>query len=239
MVRIAAHEHEPVVDPVGDPEAHHLGVEVGGRLHVGNREGDVAELERPDAVHLMVRAEIVPFREQVDGRALVVLEGQHPAHAGHGVVAQLAVDAVGRERLGELAEIGIRRDLEGEPGAARLVGLLELDHQQPGLGRQEGAVLLALGEDEPGDVRPIGDLLLDVGRLEGRVADASGLDHDYLRTGIRLSAAGDHSPPVSAPPYQRPGMRTPPCQGKRIWRKVRAQSRIEPNGRQRAWPATS
>ena len=74
MVRVAAHEHEPVLDPVRDLKAHHLGVEIGRRLHVRNVEGDVAELERSDAGNLVMLAEIAPFGEQVDAGAFVVLE---------------------------------------------------------------------------------------------------------------------------------------------------------------------
>ena len=59
----------------------------------------MSELERPDPRHLGVLAEIAPVLEQLDGRALVVLEGEHLADAGNGVVAQLALDAV----LAELA----------------------------------------------------------------------------------------------------------------------------------------
>ena len=94
-------------------------------------ERDVAELERADAAHLVVRAEILPLREQVDCGALVVLEGEHLAHAGNGIVAQLALDAVLRELLGELVEIRIGRDLERQPGAMRAIGLLELDDSSP------------------------------------------------------------------------------------------------------------
>jgi hypothetical protein len=50
----------------------------------------VAELERADADRLQMLAEITPFLEQRDRRALVVLERQHLADAGNGVVAQLA-----------------------------------------------------------------------------------------------------------------------------------------------------
>ena len=87
-----------------------------------------------------MRAKVAPFLEQVDRGALVVLEGEHLTHAGDGIVAQLAGDAVGRKVPGELAEIGIGRHLEGEPVAVRAIRLLELHHQQPGLGGEKDGV---------------------------------------------------------------------------------------------------
>src|SRR6516162_7859174 len=204
VIGIAAQEYEPVLDPVGDPETQYLRVEVRHDLHVGNREGDMAELERSYAVHLMMRAEIAPLLEQVDRRPFVVLESQHRSHAGHGIVAQLALDAIGRQRLRKLSKLRVGRDLERQPGARVSIGLVDLDHEQAGLGRQEGAVLLALGQDQAGNVRPIGDLLLDVGRLEGGVTDASWLDHDWTPVAqLEWAAAGDRSLPLSAAPYSR------------------------------------
>ena len=49
------------------------------------------------------------------------------------------------------------------------------------LGGEEGAVLLALGHDQSHEFVVVSDRLLQVGRLEGGVADASGLDHRSLR----------------------------------------------------------
>src|SRR5262249_1647871 len=108
VIGIAAQEHEPVLDPVGDPETQSLRVEVRHDLHVVNREGDMAELERSYAVHLMMRAEIAPLLEQVDRRPVVVLESQHRSHAGHRIVAQLALDAIARHRLPQLPQLPLR-----------------------------------------------------------------------------------------------------------------------------------
>src|SRR5262245_63222872 len=82
MVGIAAHEAEEIADPVGDAKAQLALVECHGALDVGRVEGDMSELERPDTGDLRVLGEIAPFLEQLDRRALVVLERQHLAHAG-------------------------------------------------------------------------------------------------------------------------------------------------------------
>src|SRR5438094_963351 len=74
VIGVAAHEAEEIADPVGDAEAEHLLVEGNRALDVGGEKRDVPDLERADAGHLLVLAEIAPFLEQVDGRALVVLE---------------------------------------------------------------------------------------------------------------------------------------------------------------------
>src|SRR6516164_3173794 len=112
MIGVAAHEDEEVVDPVGDPEAEHLGIELRRLLRIFDDEGDMAEFQWPDAVMLQMLAEVAPFLEQFDGRTLVVLKREHRANAGNGIVAQLAFEAVLFERAGEFAEIRMRRDLE-------------------------------------------------------------------------------------------------------------------------------
>ena len=70
MVGAAAQEREEVPHPVGHAEAQHVAIELGHVLHVGDVEGDVAELVRHDALarELLVREAsrlntcmIVPF----------------------------------------------------------------------------------------------------------------------------------------------------------------------------------
>src|SRR5262245_8218300 len=94
MTRIAAHEAEEIADPVGDAKAEDALVECDGALDVRRVEGDVSELERPDAGDLRMFGEIAPFLEQLDPGSFVVLERQHLAHTRHGVVAQLAAHAL-------------------------------------------------------------------------------------------------------------------------------------------------
>src|SRR4029077_2469242 len=145
--------------------------------------GDVAELERADAVVLQVLAEIAPFLEQRDGGALVVLEGQHRADARRRIVAQLALDALLLQLLRHRAEIGVEIELERQRGAALDGALAQLDGEQADLRGEEGAVLLALGENEAHDVGVVVDQFLEVGRFEGGVADASGFDHGAVPWG--------------------------------------------------------
>src|SRR5215467_3200275 len=180
MIRIAAHEAEEIADPVGDAKAEHPLVERHGALDVGRVEGDMSELERPDTGDLRVLGEVAPFLEQLDRRSLVVLEGQHLAHAGNGIVAQLAAHAVLGQLPRQLAEIGIGRDFERQFDAVCSIRLVELDHQLPDLGGEKGALLLAFGHDQPHELPVIRDGLFQVRRLEGGVADAPRFDHDVI-----------------------------------------------------------
>src|SRR5215510_10114598 len=187
MIRIATHEAEEIANPVGDAKAQHPLVECHGALDVGCEEGDMSQLERPDTGDLRVLGEIAPFLEQLDRRSLVVLERQHLAHAGDGIVAQLAAHAVLGQLPRQLAEVGIGRDFERQFDAVRSICLVELDHQLPDLGGEKGAVLVALGRDQPHEFPVIRDGLFQVRRLEGGVADASRFDHGVIS--ISLSGA--------------------------------------------------
>src|SRR5262245_5439024 len=100
VIGVAAHEHEDVLDPVRDAEAEDALIEIRDRVDVRHHEGDVAELERRDAGHGLAGREIAPFREQLDLRALDVLEGEKPGHAWNIVAALFALDALRvRKRL--------------------------------------------------------------------------------------------------------------------------------------------
>src|SRR6202035_4527205 len=81
----------------------------------------------------------------------------------------------------DVVEVGLWRNLERQSGAARLLAAFELNHEVAVLGREVGAAVFPLGQDQAGDFREIGDLALDVGGLEGDVAEALGLDHGVLR----------------------------------------------------------
>src|SRR6516225_10568370 len=105
MIGIATHEAEEIADPVGDAKAEHLLVKADGTLDVGREKGDMPELQRADAGDLLVLAEIVPVLEQLNRRALVVLERQHLAYSRDGIVAQLAAHTVFGELARHLAEI--------------------------------------------------------------------------------------------------------------------------------------
>ena len=80
-----------------------------------------------------------------------------------------------------------------------MLAIFELDHEVAVLGREVGAAVFPFRQDQAGDFREIGDLALEVGCLEGDVAEALGLDHDVLqissvlvRGGISRSARSAH-----------------------------------------------
>ena len=137
----------------------------------------MAELIDADAVVLQVLAEIVPFLEQRDAGALVVLEGQDLAKARDRIVAQFALDAVLLQLAGEVLEVGTGCDLERQHDAAFGIGLVELDGELADLGGEEGAILLALGEDEADDLGIVVDHTIEIGGFVDGVSDAARLDH--------------------------------------------------------------
>ena len=65
---------------------------------------------------------------------------------GRRIVARLAAHALGFETLADVAELGVRIDLERQLGAARLIALLELHHEIADLGRQMRPAVLPRGD---------------------------------------------------------------------------------------------
>src|SRR5262249_17768720 len=98
--------------------------------------------------------------------------------------------------------------------------------------------LLPLGQDQAGNVHPIGDLFLDVGRLEGGVTDASWLDHDWTPVAqLEWAAAGTDR--CRFPRHHIAArQRALPCQASKVWRKLCGATEST-NGRRRTWTATS
>ena len=182
-------------------EAQHLAVKLGGLRRVLHHPGDVAELERSDAVVLQMLAEIAPLLEQCDRRALVVLEGENRPDARHRVVAQLAFDAVLFQLAGKRAEIGFRRHFERQHAAAFGVALVDLDGELTDLGGEERPVLVLFSENEPHHLGVIVDQPRQVRRLEGGVSDASWLDHGGSRSWSSSAQADD--PVIAAAHWQR------------------------------------
>ena len=86
MVRAAAHEHEPILDPVRHPKAEHAGVERGIFLRFRNHKRKMAELERPNAGHLLVLADRGLSGKHLADRSFGVFERQHPGDAGCRIV---------------------------------------------------------------------------------------------------------------------------------------------------------
>ena len=72
------------------------------------------------------------------------------------------------------------RHFERQLGASRARAAVKSDDELPDLAREEGAVFLAFGEHESVHLGVIVDGPIEIGRLEGRVADASCLDHGVL-----------------------------------------------------------
>src|SRR6516165_9283509 len=185
MIGIAAHEAEEIADPVGDAKAEHLLVEADGTLDVGREKGDMPELQRTDAGDLLVLAEIAPVLEQLDGRALVVLERQHLAYSRDGIVAQLAAHSVPGKLARHLAEIGIGRDLERQLDAVRAVRLVQRNHELADLAGEERPVLFALGHDQAHEPVIVCNRLVQIRRLESGMSDPSCSDHGLLLLAAR------------------------------------------------------
>ena len=181
MVRTAAHEGEPVLDPVRQPEAQHPAVVFDELLGLVDAERQMAELERADAGDRLVLCDRRLLGEHIDLGALRVVERHGLRNAGRGVVARLAPHALGFEALADVAELGVRIDLERQLGAARLIALLELHHEVADLGRQMRPAVLPRRDRKPHDLREIVDLPLEVGRLECGVAESFDLNHGCLR----------------------------------------------------------
>ena len=181
VVRAAAHEGEPVLDPVRQPEAQHAAVVFDEVLGLVDAERQMAELERADAGDRLVLGDRRLLGEHVDLGALRIVERHRLGDAGRGVVARLAAHALGFEALADVAELGVRIDLERQLGAARLIALVELHHEVADLGRQMRPAVLPRRDRKPHDLREIVDLPLEVGRLERGVAHSFDLDHGCLR----------------------------------------------------------
>src|SRR5262245_47313044 len=177
MVGIAAHEHEQILDPVGHLEAEDAFVELSDRLHVRHHEGDVAELEWGDSTDRLVRREIIPLGEELDGGALYVLECEQLLNDRDSVAAYSAINDFLGEPTADLAEIQIRRDLERQLRAARLLAPLELQHELAELGGEQGAVRLACRDDEAGNLSEMINQLIEIRRLERGVRYAPHFDH--------------------------------------------------------------
>jgi hypothetical protein len=120
-------------------------------------------------------------REHFADGALGILEGKHLRNARGRIVARVTADAFRLDAAADVVEVGLRRDLECQAFAARVLAVVELNHEVAELGREVSAAVFPLRQDQAGDVREIGDLALEIGCLEGDVAEALGLDHGVLR----------------------------------------------------------
>src|SRR5262245_10517533 len=181
MVRIAAKEDKKVFDPVRYPKAQHAAVEICHRLRVLNHTGDMAELKRPGSQCLMVGAQIVPLREQLNRSAHGIAESQHLADTRDSIAEPVAFHAILRQVLGNVAEVGMRRDLKRNSPQLRRVAAFKSNAEKPGFARQK-CLASALGiEHQPIDFGVVGNRSVEVRCVEGGVSDAACLDHDFLQ----------------------------------------------------------
>ena len=172
VVGVAAQEHEEVADPVRHPEAQNLGVKLCNRLGVGDAERDVAELESPDAGHLVVVAEMAPLAKQLDGRAFGILKRQDLGHAGHAVVCRSAADAVPLQTCAESAS-SMSRGTSNEsllqracvPCCSSIASCPRRDARN--------ARLASRPASQTDHLRVVLDRLVEIRRLEGGMSDTS------------------------------------------------------------------
>jgi hypothetical protein len=87
-------------------------------------------------------------------------------------------------------KIRLRGHLERQPDAARLRAAFQRDRQHADLAREPGAFAVACGQRQSDYVGEIVDRLVKIGRLEGGVADASGLDHGVRCRFVRAIVQG-------------------------------------------------
>ena len=142
----------------------------------------MAELDRPDAGDLLVLADRRLSGEYLADRPLGILERQHTGYAGRWIVARLAAHALGLDAAPDVVELGVRRDLERQPRATRVITLFELHREITKLGRKKGAAVFPLGQCQTGNLSEIVDLPVDVRRLKCRMANPLDVDHGALRS---------------------------------------------------------
>ena len=141
----------------------------------------MAELERADAGDRLVLCDQGLFGEHVDPGAFRVVERDRLGDSRGRIVPRLTAHALGFETPADVAELRVRIYLERQPGAARLIALLELNHEVADLGRQMGPAVLPHGNRKAYDLREIVDLPLEVGGLKCGVAESFDLNHCSLR----------------------------------------------------------
>ena len=177
MIDAAAQEREEIAHPVGNAETQHVAIELRDVLHVGDVEGDVAELVRNDALarKFLVR-EVRPLEHLHDG-ALRVLEHDGVGNGRLGIALARGLDAVRGGLALEGVEILVDADLKAEMHAFGRRAPAQ-DHRMmvDGVGEIDGAVLLA-DDGQPEDVGVIFRLLVQVGRLVAGMSDLAYADH--------------------------------------------------------------
>jgi hypothetical protein len=114
-------------------------------------------------------------------RCLSDLERQHLRNAGDGIVARLTTQALCLDALTDIVEFSVACDLKGKLCATGLRTGFKSDNKITMLGREIGAAVVPLGYVKAVDLGEVGDLALDVRRLQSNVAESSGSDHGILQ----------------------------------------------------------
>ena len=115
--------------------------------------------------------------EHFHHRTLGILERHHVGDRRLGVAAPFGPDALRRDLALEVAEIGIRRDLETEPHALRLRAAAE-HHRMMVDGRGQIDRVRVLGDEvQSQNLGVVFGLLVEIGRLIHGVRDLTDADH--------------------------------------------------------------
>src|SRR5580692_3811980 len=137
MVAAATQESEKVAAPVRYPETQHVAVEFHDSLHVRALVGDVAELQRHDAVERVVLWRKCEIGKNLDYGSFGILESDSLADSGRDVAALFAPDVGLLQPRGDFAKIASQRDLERQPWRCDGTAALENDRFQSGFGSED------------------------------------------------------------------------------------------------------
>ena len=182
VVGTAAQEREEIAHPVGFAEAEHVAIELGHLLHVGDEEGDVAELVRHDPLGRVALARERFALEHLDGGALRVLEGEQVGDRRLRVLLALGLQPVALDLALERGEVVLGRDLEAQPHAFRLRSLAQ--HHRVMIDRrgQIDRILVLAGDGEAENLGVVFGLLVQIGHFVDGVGDLLDADHANLRS---------------------------------------------------------
>jgi len=119
MLGAATQEDEILLDPVGDTETENSFEEFRGPFRVGRIERDVTELGDGQTADGFDRPAEVPPGEQLDLNPVRIVEDQRFRYSGRRVAPDFRRDMEGRQRLLQLGEIEVGRNLVGNGGQTR------------------------------------------------------------------------------------------------------------------------
>src|SRR5215216_8150470 len=192
VIGSAAQEGKEVAHPVGNAKSENVAIKVGDLLHLGDVEGDMAELVRHHPLGLeSLTGELAALEHLHDG-ALRVREGDGFANGGLWVLLAFGLDALGADLLLEGVEIVVGRDLETDTHAFRFRALAQ--HHRVVIDRagKVSRILVAIDQGETEDLRVVLDLLVHVRRFVAGMGNFADADHGkppllLVREGVRGS----------------------------------------------------